>query len=244
MSFSSGAVSFLAASILSVTSAFALPVSPADVTHPALPDTSQMEGNPGMPLEFFNFMKECVQITSNENEKQLAAWLPMATCFKLVDIAGGKTGSLEASMQKCQPYLMFIVENRVGSNGSHMSFEPVASMRARAVLKFTDGQEVRALEKVPEDFPSAILSLARLPGTHQANLLIFPAGTHADLDLSTAKNKLSLSLLATKDYHASDFVWRLPLEIYGSTQQCTKCHSDLSAKWSFCPYCGTPARQR
>lgn len=228
--------------------ASALPPSTPELaqpmTVPALPTVTSppKSKRPEMPLEFFNFIKDCFVVNLADGQQQYAAWLPLQAFMRMYATAGGDTTQLEPKVNDLKPYLMFLVENRTCDQFKNPTSKTVESLRSRALLRLPDGTEVKPLDKTPDGMPTTPPTFGTL-GRH-AQLLIFPVEENADLDGEhSGKGKLQLVLKGNDSFKTSSFTWHLPLELSGAARQCTRCHNDISSKWSFCPYCGTKQKQ-
>lgn len=221
----------------SLSTATALPTSTPDLAQPNIPTMSGGPKRAEMPLEFFNFLKDCFIVNVSDGQHQYAAWLPLQTFVRMYAAGGGDTAQLEPKVKDLKSYLMFVVENRTYDQFKNPISESAESLRARIKLRFPDGTEVRAVDKTPDGMPTNAPTFGNLG--RRGQLLIFPSEGHIDLDAENAsKSKIQLILDGNDAFKASSFTWHLPLELSGTTKQCSKCHNELSAKWSFCPWCG------
>jgi len=73
------------------------------------------------------------------------------------------------------------------------------------------------------------------------HILMFPAttkGGQAILD-STRKAKLTLVLKSDSRFEEAVLVWHTPFDATTPVPPCHQCNEHVSAKWSYCPWCGT-----
>jgi hypothetical protein len=77
-------------------------------------------------------------------------------------------------------------------------------------------------------------------GSENMHVLIFPNKGRDGKPLidETTKSKLELVLKRDGNYRATEFVWNTPFDSMSATPPCGKCGERVSAKWSFCPWCG------
>jgi hypothetical protein len=221
----------------------AIPPSTADVAQPRIPSDFTAGKRGEMPLEFFNYLRDCFVVHVREGAQQCAAWLPLQTFLRMYAAGGGTSSQLEAKVTDLKPYLMFMVENRTPDEYKNPISESAESIRSRAVLRLPDGTEVKPVDRTPEGMPTTPPSFGTLD--RRGQLLIFQAGdNNGDLDSENApKGKIQLVLKANPTFKESIFTWHLPLELAGTSKQCAKCHNDFSAKWTYCPFCGTKQKK-
>jgi hypothetical protein len=239
------AISFVAATIAiwMPAAAYALPPSAADIAQPHLPADLTAGKRGEMPLEFFNYLKDCFVVNVQDGKQQYAAWLPLQTFLRMYAAGGGDSAQLESKVTELKPYLMFMVENRTMDQYKNPISETAESIRSRARLRLPDGTEVKPMDRTPEGMPANAPSFGTLG--RRGQLLIFAAGENGgDLDTEdTPKGKLQLILTATPSLNESTFTWHLPLELSGTAKDCSKCHNKFSAKWTYCPWCGTKGKK-
>jgi hypothetical protein len=226
--------------LASAVATLAIPPTPTpDLSRPnALPSDITTARRGEMPLEFFNYLKDCLLINVKDGQQQYAAWLPLRTFLKMYAAGGGDSGMLESKVGELKPYLMFMVENRSIDQYKNPISESAESLRSRARLRLPDGTEVKPVDRTPEGMPQSPPSFGALG--RRGQMLIFQVGDNStDLDLdNTPKSKLQLVLQPNETFKETVFTWHLPLELAGTPKQCTRCHNDVSGKWTHCPWCG------
>ena len=83
-------------------------------------------------------------------------------------------------------------------------------------------------------------------GSANMHVLVFPANGPDNKPIVEAskKDKLTLVLKADHQFKESTFVWRTPFDATTPAPPCPKCKEPLSAKWTFCPWCGAKVESR
>ena len=108
------------------------------------------------------------------------------------------------------------------------------------------GAEIAPLDKTPPMLTAALAAMKSIitqqGGEDRAHtfFLIFPNKTRTGKAIvdERQKDKLTLFLKADKNFRATAFNWRTPFDAVASAPDCPKCKAGLSAKWTYCPYCG------
>src|SRR6185437_11488919 len=95
---------------------------------PEITSTPTRHG-PEMPLQFFNYLKECFLVNVQDGHQQYAAWLPLQAFVRMYEAAGGSTEQLAPKVEDLKPYLMFIVENLSVDQLGNTTSESVESLR-------------------------------------------------------------------------------------------------------------------
>jgi hypothetical protein len=119
-------------------------------------------------------------------------------------------------------------------------------IRARAVLKLGDGTEALPLDKIP---PLVSATLAAMKAVINAegdassanmHIVVFPASTKKGEKIVDTTRKASLTLLLKSDtrFKERSFTWHTPFDALSGVHNCPRCKAGVSAKWTYCPYCG------
>ncbi|HEY9401432.1 MAG TPA: zinc ribbon domain-containing protein [Pyrinomonadaceae bacterium] len=198
-------------------------------------------------VDLGSFVKEMMVLKIEGETQHLALWFPFEF-FVAAGMADGKTtrSSAEADVAFLKPYVTVAVQvNRDLPDGTSL-FQTESEVRSRAVIKLDDGAEIAPLDKTPPMLTAALAAMkaifAQQGGDDRANtfFLIFPNKTRTGKAIvdERQKDRLTLFLKADKNFRATSFNWRTPFDAVTSVPDCPKCKAGLSAKWTFCPYCG------
>ena len=194
-----------------------------------------------------SFVKEIMVLKIEGEAQHLALWFPYEF-FVAAVMADGKStrAATEGDMAFLKPYVTIAVQvNRDMPDGTAV-YQTESEVRSRAVLKLDDGTEVAPLAKVPPMLMAALAAMKTIisqqGGEDRANtfFLVFPNKTKTGKAVvnERQKDKLMLVLKADKTFREAAFTWRTPFDAVTSVPDCPKCKAGLSAKWTYCPYCG------
>lgn len=198
-------------------------------------------------VDLGSFVKEIMALKIEGETQQLAMWFPHEF-FVAASMADGKStrASVEKDMNFLKPYVIIAVQaNRDLPDGTAV-YQTEREVRERAALKLDDGAEIVPLAKAPPMLTAALAAMKTIMtqqgGEDRAStfFLIFPNKIKtgkAALD-ERQKDKLTLLLKADKNFRETAFTWRTPFDAVTSVPDCPKCKAGLSAKWTYCPYCG------
>jgi hypothetical protein len=222
----------------------AAPPAHSTAQQPAAPHT-HVEASKAVDIG--SFAKEIVALKLDGDTQQLALWFPFEF-FAAVSMADGKNtrASVEDTMGFLKPYVIIAVAvNRDLPDGTTL-YQAESEVRTRAALKLDDGTEIAPLTKTPPMLAAALAAMRSIisqqGGEDRANtfFLIFPNKTKTGRSAvdERQKDKLTLLLKADKNYRPATFTWRTPFDAVTGVPDCPKCKAGLSAKWTYCPYCG------
>ncbi|MDQ1559532.1 MAG: hypothetical protein QOD32_2592 [Pyrinomonadaceae bacterium] len=198
-------------------------------------------------VDLGNLVKEMMVLKIEGKTQHLALWFPFEF-FVAAGMDDGKNtrAGVEGEMSFLKPYVTVAVQvNRDLPDGTNL-YQTESEVRARSVLKLDDGAEIAPLDKVPPMLTAALAVMksviAQQGGEDRAStfFLIFPNKTKTGkvaVD-ERQKDKLTLVLKADKNFRETAFTWRTPFDAVTSVPDCPKCKAGLSAKWTYCPYCG------
>jgi hypothetical protein len=220
------------------------PGAPAQQPAPA-PPHPHVESPKAVDLG--SFVKEIMVFKFDNDTQQLALWFPFEF-FIAAGMAEGKStrARAEEDMKFLKPYVTIAVQvNRDLPDGTSV-YQTESEVRSRALLKLDDGSEIAPLVRTPPMLTAALAAMKSVinqqGGEDRANtfFLVFPNKTRAGRAAvdERQKDKLTLFLKADKNFPRTTFTWRTPFDAVTSVPDCPKCKSGLSAKWTYCPYCG------
>jgi hypothetical protein len=161
--------------------------------------------------------------------------------------SGGKDrADVEKNLNFLKPYQIIVVRCGVTESNCSTAYATEKEVRARAALRFSRSEEVLPVDEVPPRISATVDTLKKLlaakddEGGSKAYILLFPAATKegklvAD---SSRRSKLTLVLKADESFQKAVFVWHTPFDATTPVPPCRKCKETVSAKWSYCPWCG------
>lgn len=231
-----------ATAALLLLAALPAPLRAQQATPPAHTHTAAAKA-----IDLGSFIKEMMVLKVEGETQHLALWFPFEF-FVAAGVADGKStrASVEDDMGFLKPYVTLAVQvNRDLPDGTSV-YQTESQVRSRAVLRLDDGSEIAPLDKVPPMLTTALAAMKSIitqqGGETGANtfFLIFPnkVKTGKAVVDERQKDKLTLFMKADKNFRATSFNWRTPFDAVSSVPDCPKCKAGLSAKWTYCPYCG------
>jgi len=83
-------------------------------------------------------------------------------------------------------------------------------------------------------------------GNANLHILVFSGFTKTGAKIidTSQKAKLTLLLKADPKFRAITFNWRTPFDAVAGVPDCSRCKAGLSAKWTYCPFCGQKLPQQ
>jgi hypothetical protein len=193
------------------------------------------------------FTKEIMALDFRDGQSHLAMWLPYEFFVAAALSEGTKTrSSVEKDLDFLTPYITVMVQNSIQQPNGSNTYEDEKTVRARAVLLSPDGKEISPLGEVPPMVTATISALKAIltaegdAGSANMHLLVFPSLTPRGQKIvdTSRKDTLTLMLKANPRFRQTTFTWRTPFDSMVSVPDCLRCKSKVSAKWSYCPYCG------
>lgn len=193
------------------------------------------------------FTKEIMALRFDGQQQQLVMWTPYEF-FLAAGMADGTTPkeSVERELGFLKSFItVFIMSSSDRPDGTSL-YATEAETVARAAIRLDDGTEVRPLAVTPPKVTAVVSAMkafmAAQGGTDRENMhvLVFPATTDKGRTVvdTTRKDKLTLTLKPSPKFAEATFTWRTPFDAMTSVPDCPRCKAGLSAKWSYCPYCG------
>jgi len=185
--------------------------------------------------------------TDTEDRYQLALWYPYGL---YVESSMMKSKESRADVEKAtaylKPYITIAVQCSIQKEDGDSVYASESKVLARAVLKDADGSEILPVVKPPAMVSAtvaaikAIISAEGDEGSKNMHVLVFPNKGKNGKPLvdENAKSKLTMVLKADGSYKETEFVWNTPFDSLKSVPPCPNCKEHVSAKWSFCPWCG------
>lgn len=197
------------------------------------------------------FLTELMALKIDGQHTQLAIWMPAEFFTAAASMSMENFTPADAAIVKelLKPYQVMLVQCCVENEQGQDSYLTEEQVRARAGLLLEDGTIVRPKTKVPEDMlellqgmKKAMADPADPKGEHMV-VLLFPATTDTGKPVveTAKKDQLKLGLRAAHGFSLAFFTWHTPFDTTSHIAPCAKCGEDLSAKWSYCPWCGQVA---
>ena len=204
------------------------------------------------PVDVGGFTKEIMAIKIEGGQQHLVMWLPFEF-FLAAGMSDGSTPreSIERELGFLKSYItMFVMSSQEKPDGTEV-FATEAEVRKRAAIRLANGAEVKPLATVPPKVAAIVAVMktimAQQGGADRENIhiLVFPASTPQGKPVvdTAHKDVLTLQLAADARFRAASFSWRTPFDALTSVPDCPRCKAGLSAKWSYCPYCGQKLSQ-
>ena len=196
--------------------------------------------------------KEVMALQIDGGQQSLVMWTPYEF-FLAAGTAGGAMSheAAERELGFLRSYItMFVMSSFERPDGTEV-YATEAETRSRAALRLDDGTEVAPLTVTPPKMSAIITMMKSLMaaqgGADRKNMhvLVFPAVTDRGRTVvdTARKDKLTLALKPAGRFGAASFTWRTPFDAVARVPDCQRCKAGLSAKWSYCPYCGQKLSQ-
>ena len=199
------------------------------------------------PVDLGAFTKEIMVLDFKDGQDHLAMWLPYEF-FVAATLAEGKTtrAAAERDLDYLKPYITIIVQSSIDQPDGSSVYASEKEMRARTVLKLSDGTEAVPLGQVPPLVSATLAAMKAIiiadggAGTANMHILVFSALTRKGEKIvdTTRKSSLTLVLKSDSRFKERSFTWRTPFDAVAAAPDCPRCKAGVSAKWSYCPYCG------
>jgi hypothetical protein len=194
------------------------------------------------------FIKDIMKLKIDGDITELAMWFPYEFYVESSVAKGGITREeAEKGIDFIKPYQTIIVCCGIDQADGSSQYSSRKEVISRAVLKLKDGREIKPLDNVPPLVSAAVAGMKAMMSqegdARSANMhiLIFPAKTEQEKLIvdTNKKDKLTLVLKDYGKFKETIFTWHTPFDMATSIPPCEKCGEAVSAKWSFCPWCGS-----
>lgn len=208
----------------------------------------QEQHDPKPKVDLGSFVKEIMVLNMNGEQSELAMWLPYEFFVESSLAQGGiDRATAERQLRLLKPYHTIMIQRSLDRDDGSKLYATLQDVRAGAFLRSENGQEIRPLEKVPPFVSTTVEgiknNMAAQGGDWGANtqVLIFPVTTKDGKAIVNPfkKDKLTLVLKANGHFKETLVVWHTPFDATNPVPPCRKCKESVSAKWSYCPWCGT-----
>lgn len=193
------------------------------------------------------FTLELTQFKVEGPQTQMVIWAP--TDFMVqADLASSKDSlqTAEDNSAFLNPYIMIAIERRVEKSDGSYVYATEHDIRINAAIVLSDGAQIAPLQTVPPEVAQVAADMkAGMVHSGGANnkymyILVFPATTKDGKQIvdTSKRDNLTLLLRPTAAYSQETFVWHTPFDATHPMAVCPYCGEPVSAKWSYCPWCG------
>jgi hypothetical protein len=192
------------------------------------------------------FAKEMMKLKIEGDQTQMGLWFPDEYFIQVGIQEGRSRERAEKQASFLAPYLTFAVVRSIARKDGPAEYRSEDELRAKVVLQLADGREIAPLKELPPRVSEEIAlikeGMAANGGAsmEHASILLFPSRTpdgRSIIDISK-RQKLTLVLKADQPFRDTPLVWYTPFDALAPANPCPKCREPLSAKWSYCPWCG------
>jgi hypothetical protein len=182
----------------------------------------------------------------SDGQTHLAMWLPFEF-FVAAAVNEGKSKELaERDLSFLKPYITLVVQGSLDKPDGTSVYANETEIRGRANLILADGTVVSPLEKVPPLVSATMAAMKAVfssegdAGSANLHIVVFSAVTKAGEKVvdPSQKAKLTLLLKADNKFKERSFTWRTPFDALANASDCPRCKAGVSAKWTYCPFCG------
>lgn len=197
-------------------------------------------------VDFSQFLRELVIVQQHDNQKQLAIWMPYDFFFQISLAEPDATvESVTRSMADIKGFQIFIIYCYDEDEENGPMVQSTKSLLARAVLQLADGNELQAMETVPEPQQTILEVMknglvANMGGrTNYYKILLFDERGLGNKLVNTAtRDSIKLLLKKAERFDEASFIWRTPFEALSDPLPCPECTAKIFAKYLYCPWCG------
>lgn len=199
------------------------------------------------PVDVGVFMKELMQLRLDGQGMHMAIWMPYELFVEMGVAGGSSRADAEKDMAMFKNYQPVLIMSTLTADDGTETVASEKALMTRTVLRAVDGTEVHPLATFPPKMSMMLdvmkKAMASQFGEDKAKdlvVLVFPASTPDGKLVVNAAKKDKLTLVMKKDnvFPQISFIWHTPFDAVQATKTCAKCGEDLSAKWSYCPFCG------
>jgi hypothetical protein len=190
---------------------------------------------------------EAMVIRVSGDRTQMAMWFPYEFWVEAAaQEAGGDRAKAEREVAYLKPYITILTQCSIDQDDGSSVYQPESQVRARACLVGPNLAETLPVPKPPALISATVAAMKAMmssegdAGSKNMHVLVFPNQDKNGKPLIDAskKGELRLVLKADKKYGRTEFLWKTPFDALSPAAFCSKCKGSLSAKWSYCPWCG------
>jgi hypothetical protein len=189
---------------------------------------------------------ERMRMQFDANNQQMAIWMAQ-DFFKLCGQLSPNGGDDE-QLKLLEPYIIVAVMRSNDDRDGTSHYASEQQVHSSSVIALDNGKQLKPLDKVPPRVSviAAAMKAGMAAKSNSADhmfLLFFPAKTADGKPVvdSSKKDKLKLVLDPLPNMSKTEMVWRTPFDATNPATPCKSCKEPISAKWSYCPYCGAKA---
>jgi hypothetical protein len=194
-----------------------------------------------------NLMKELMSLKLEDDAQSFALWMPFESFVEIaIQPDGTNRDAVEEEIDYLKKYQVMVIGSYLDEKDGTRVYATQKELERLATLKLATGEEFPLAPTVP---PKVVALSEQFKRTFSANqgefgmnmhVLIFSAVAKDGKTVLTAnrRNTLILSFREGGRFQAARHEWRTPFDALEPTPPCARCDQPLSAKWSFCPWCG------
>ncbi len=192
------------------------------------------------------FVKELMVMKMDGDQSQMAIWFPFEFFLESGLAENNKSrAEIERDLAFLKPFHTITIQCSMDQPDGSNLYASEKEVRSRAFLKLEDGTELHPLDKVPPMVSATVAAMKSLieaegdAGSANMHILIFPSTKdNKPVIDSSKKGKLTLVLRADKRFRPVTINWHTPFDSVNPNSFCPRCKESISAKWSYCPWCG------
>lgn len=206
----------------------------------------EQKGEAKSRVDLGAFVKELMILKMEGDQSQMVFWLPFEFFLESNLAEGAKSrAETERELAFLKPFHTVAIQCSLEQPDGTSLYASEKEVRSRAFLKLEDGTELLPLDKVPPMVSATVAAMKTLieaegdAGSANTHILIFPSTkNNKPVVDSSKKSKLTLVLRADNRFRPVTISWRTPFDSVSPSSICSRCKESLSAKWSYCAWCG------
>jgi hypothetical protein len=205
------------------------------------------EKKPARPKADINILMKELMTMKIEDNQTFGLWMPFEVFVEMgIRPDGTNREAIEEGIDFLKKYQVIVVGMSLEEKDGTKTYATKQDLEERATLKWATGEEFPLAEKIPPRVAGVAEEFKREFATNQGefgkniHVLIFSTTAKDGKTLlsATKRNTLQLGFKESKEFKAVRLDWRTPFDSLTPVPPCTRCEETLSAKWSFCPWCG------
>lgn len=193
-----------------------------------------------------SMVTEMMKMQLEGNQQQLVMWMPFEFFVACGTAQGDSWEEASKAMATFKDYNVVCVMREVTNADGTNTYASADQVQKSTFLRGADGEEVKPLATVPAKV-SAMATVMRQsmaaqggPQAENMRLLFFPRQSNGkDIGSANDKGKFVIELQPVDNFEASTITYHTPFDALRPQHVCPHCKESISAKWSFCPWCGT-----
>ncbi len=183
-----------------------------------------------------------------DNTMSFAMWLPKEFFVESAISSGQTREQAEAGLSIFEGYTLLVAGQQRGDTFGDKE-TTTKEIVGRSVLVTEDGTELKPVDAPPRELVR-IANLMKMsmktqgPFAEAMQVMVFPDSVDGKpvVDMNN-RDKLTLKVSEGNGWSGFDATWRTPFDALTPSTPCVKCSEPVSAKFSYCPYCGTKSEK-